>query len=848
MKKNIPIKGMSCTACAAAIERSVRKLDGIKSVGVNFASEKMQVDFDPEKTNLDAIRGAVVSAGYEAVIDEGKEKTPAMKNEAAESLKRRLIGSIVFTVPLLYLAMGPMLGLPIPSFLTGMQNALILALAQLFLTIPVLIIGKEFYRAGGRSLWKLSPNMDALVAVGTAASFIYGVFVVFMLAYGFSHGDMNVVERYAHDLYFESAGVILTLITVGKYLEARAKRKTGEAVKKLMALAPETAVLIRDGKQVTVPIEEVREGDTFIVKPGSRVPVDGVITEGYTSVDESMLTGESLPVEKNTGNTVIAGSINRAGSVTCRATQVGQNTVLSKIIQLVEEAQGTKAPIAKLADRVSAVFVPVVLGIALVTFIVWMAVGQGLTFALTMAVSVLVVSCPCALGLATPTAIMVGTGKGAQYGVLFKSGEALQNTRRADTIVLDKTGTLTEGVPSVTDIVPYGMDEKELLTLAASAETLSEHPLSEAIVRKAGDESLSLGKAEDFQAVVGKGLTATVDGKKVLIGNEKLMTENGISLTDGKAKAEALADEGKTPLYVASEGMLAGIIAVADTLKAQSPEAVARLREQGIEVVMITGDNARTANAIARMAGIDKVLSGVLPQDKAEAIKKMQAEGRRVVMVGDGINDAVALVQADVGVSVGSGTDVAMESADVVLMKNNIMDVVTAMELSRATLRTIKQNLFWAFFYNVIGIPIAAGVLYTALGLRLNPMIAAAAMSFSSVTVVGNALRLSFALDGRRKKEMKESGESCPTGVCPIEIQNLQEGNEMIMTKTLTVEGMTCMHCVNRVKTALEGVEGVTKADVSLEEKRAVVEGNGFTDEAMKQAVADAGYEVTDVK
>ena len=581
--------------------------------------------------------GAVSAAGYEAVIEEKKTDTPPNKNEAAEGLKRRLIGSLVFAVPVFYLSMGPMMGLPAPGFLVGPQNALLMALTQLLLVIPVLIIGREFYRAGGKGLIHLTPNMDSLVAVGTAASFIYGLFVIYQLAYGFSYGDMARVHQYAHDLYFESAAVILTLITVGKYLEARAKGKTGEAVKKLMELAPETALIIRDGKQSTVPIAAVREGDTFLVKPGSRVPVDGVITEGFTSVDESMLTGESLPVEKNVEDTVIAGSINRAGSVTCRATQVGQNTVLSKIIQLVEEAQGTKAPIAKLADTISRYFVPAVLGIALITFIVWMAAGRDLTFSLTMAISVLVISCPCALGLATPTAIMVGTGKGAQYGVLFKSGEALQNTHRAGTIVLDKTGTLTEGVPSVTDIAAYGMEEKALLELAASAETLSEHPLSQAIVKKAGEEGIVPPRAEDFQAVVGKGLTARVDGKDVIIGNEALITDSGISLAEAKTRAEELADEGKTPLYVASDGKLVGIIAVADTLKEQSPGAVQRLKAEGLDVVMITGDNARTANSIARKAGIDHVLSEVLPRHKADEVKRMQGTGKKVIMVGDGI-------------------------------------------------------------------------------------------------------------------------------------------------------------------------------------------------------------------
>ena len=852
MKKNIPVKGMTCTACAAAIERAVGKVEGVNSAAVNFATEKLRVEYDEGVTDLNTIARAVSAAGYEAVIGEKADTSPN-RNEAAEGLKRRLIGSLVFAVPVFYLSMGPMVGLPAPGFLVGEQNALLMALTQLLLVIPVLFVGREFYRAGGKGLIHLAPNMDSLVAVGTAAAFLYGLFVIYQLAYGFSYGDMDRVHQYAHDLYFESAAVILTLITVGKYLEARAKGKTGEAVKKLMELAPETALIIRDGKQSTVPIEEVREGDTFLVKPGSRVPVDGVITEGFTSVDESMLTGESLPVEKNVEDTVIAGSINKAGSVTCRATQVGQNTVLSKIIQLVEEAQGTKAPIAKLADTISRYFVPAVLGIALITFIVWMAAGRDLTFSLTMAISVLVISCPCALGLATPTAIMVGTGKGAQYGVLFKSGEALQNTHRAETIVLDKTGTLTEGVPSVTDITAYGMEEKALLELAASAETLSEHPLSQAIVRKAGEEGMTPPKAEDFQAVVGKGLTARVNGKAVVIGNEALITDSGISLAEAKVRAEELADEGKTPLYVASDGKLVGIIAVADTLKEQSPGAVQRLKAEGLDVVMITGDNARTANAIARKAGIDHVLSEVLPQHKADEIKRMQAEGKRVIMVGDGINDAVALVQSDVGIAVGSGTDVAMESADVVLMKNSIMDVVTAIELSKATMRTIKQNLFWAFFYNVVGIPIAAGVLFTSLGLRLNPMIAAAAMSFSSVTVVSNALRLSLVLDRRRKKKMKEetSGQACPIdAACPINTQQntqTEERNET-MKKTLKVEGMSCMHCVNRVKNALEGVEGVTSADVNLEQGQAVVEGTEFSDEALKQAVAEAGYEVTDIQ
>jgi len=735
--KTLKIEGMTCAACAKAVERAARKLDGVIEANVNLATERLTINYESSKVRISDIKKAIEKAGYKAqdeeiVVDRDQEK----KDQETKLLWRKFITSALFTVPLLYIAMGHMLGLKLPAFIDPMLNPLNFALAQLFLTIPVMIAGHRFFTVGFRSLFRGSPNMDSLIAIGTSAAFLYGLYAISQIFGG------NV--SYAEQLYFEAAGVILTLITLGKYLEAVSKGRTSEAIKKLMGLAPKTATIIRDNEEVEIPIEEVEVGDIIVVKPGEKMPVDGEVIEGTTSVDESMLTGESIPVEKYVGDQIIGASINKHGNIKYKATKVGKDTVLAQIINLVEEAQGSKAPIAKLADVISGYFVPVVIALASISALAWYFVGgQSTVFALTIFISVLVIACPCALGLATPTAIMVGTGKGAEYGVLIKSGEALEVSHRINTIVFDKTGTITEGKPKVTDVITLnGLGSDLLLQLAASAEKGSEHPLGEAIVKGAEEQGLELKKLESFKAIPGQGIEVVIDGRNILLGNRKLMLENKISLENLEETSDKLAAEGKTPMYVALDKKIAGIIAVADTIKANSRKAIEKLHQMGIEVIMLTGDNKRTAEAIAKQVNIDRTLAEVLPEDKAKEVKKLQAEGKKVAMVGDGINDAPALAQADIGIAIGSGTDVAMESADIVLMRSDLLDVPTAIQLSKSTIRNIKQNLFWAFGYNTLGIPIAMGILYIFGGPLLNPMIAAAAMSFSSVSVVLNALRL----------------------------------------------------------------------------------------------------------
>lgn len=735
--KTLKIEGMTCAACAKAVERAARKLDGVIEANVNLATERLTINYESSKVRISDIKKAIEKAGYKAqdeeiVVDRDQEK----KDQETKLLWRKFITSALFTVPLLYIAMGHMLGLKLPAFIDPMLNPLNFALAQLFLTIPVMIAGHRFFTVGFRSLFRGSPNMDSLIAIGTSAAFLYGLYAISQIFGG------NV--SYAEQLYFEAAGVILTLITLGKYLEAVSKGRTSEAIKKLMGLAPKTATIIRGNEEVEIPIEEVEVGDIIVVKPGEKMPVDGEVIEGTTSVDESMLTGESIPVEKYVGDQIIGASINKHGNIKYKATKVGKDTVLAQIINLVEEAQGSKAPIAKLADVISGYFVPVVIALASISALAWYFVGgQSTVFALTIFISVLVIACPCALGLATPTAIMVGTGKGAEYGVLIKSGEALEVSHRINTIVFDKTGTITEGKPKVTDVITLnGLGSDLLLQLAASAEKGSEHPLGEAIVKGAEEQGLELKKLESFKAIPGQGIEVVIDGRNILLGNRKLMLENKISLENLEETSDKLAAEGKTPMYVALDKKIAGIIAVADTIKANSRKAIEKLHQMGIEVIMLTGDNKRTAEAIAKQVNIDRTLAEVLPEDKAKEVKKLQAEGKKVAMVGDGINDAPALAQADIGIAIGSGTDVAMESADIVLMRSDLLDVPTAIQLSKSTIRNIKQNLFWAFGYNTLGIPIAMGILYIFGGPLLNPMIAAAAMSFSSVSVVLNALRL----------------------------------------------------------------------------------------------------------
>lgn len=738
---SMPISGMTCAACAKAVERAVGKLEGVEGVSVNFATEKANVKYDPNQVRLSQIKQAIEKAGYKALEIESKNRVDedkARKEKEIKTLWTKFIVSAIFAAPLLIFAMAhmiPGLNKSLPAFLDPMTNPLRFALIQIVLVTPVVIAGYRFYTVGFRAIIRRSPNMDSLIAMGTSAAVIYSLYSTYRVYMGDHDSVMN--------LYFESAGVIITLILLGKSLEAVSKGKTSEAIKKLMGLAPKTATIIQDGREIQLPIEEVEVGDIILVKPGEKIPVDGEVIEGYTSVDESMLTGESIPVEKHIGDKVVGASINKNGSIKFKATKVGSDTALAQIIKLVEDAQGSKAPIAKMADIVSGYFVPIVFAIAIAASIAWYLSGESAVFALTIFISVLVIACPCALGLATPTAIMVGTGKGAEYGILIKGGEALETTHKINTIVFDKTGTITEGKPEVTDIVTAdGVERKRLLQIAASAEKGSEHPLGEAIVKGAENENIDLVKVDKFNAIPGHGIEVNIEGADVLLGNRKLMKDRNIELKELEQESDRLASEGKTPMYIAVDNKLAGIIAVADVVKESSAKAMERLHDMGIEVVMITGDNKRTAEAIGKQVKIDRVLAEVLPQDKANEVKKLQDEGKKVAMVGDGINDAPALAQADIGIAIGSGTDVAMESADIVLMRSDLMDVPAAIELSKSTIRNIKQNLFWAFGYNTAGIPLAAGVLHLFGGPLLNPVFAAAAMSLSSVSVLTNALRL----------------------------------------------------------------------------------------------------------
>ncbi|SLM13388.1 copper transporter [uncultured spirochete] len=739
------INGMTCAACAQASERAVKKLPGVEEAAVNFATEKLFIKFDDGKLGIDEIKAAVAKAGYEAVELAAEKKHTqshaaidehqAAKEREIRILWTKFIVSALFSAPLLYISMGAMLGWPLPAVIDPMNYPLRYALIEIALVIPVIAAGHRFYSVGFKAIVHRSPNMDSLIAMGTSAAILYSLFSVLNIA----NGNFKAVEN----LYFETAGVIITLILLGKSLEAVTKGRTSESIKKLMGLQPKTATIIRNGIEVEIPIDEVEVGDIIRVRPGEKIPVDGVIVTGRTAIDESMLTGESMPVEKEVGDKVIGASINKNGSITFRATKVGADTVLSHIIKLVEDAQSSKAPIAKMADIVSGYFVPVVFAIAVIAAVVWLLLGHTLVFALTVFVAVLTIACPCALGLATPTAIMVGTGKGAEHSVLIKSGIALETAHKIDTIIFDKTGTITKGKPEVTDILPVkGFSEDEILGFAASAEKGSEHPLGEAIVHAAEEKGIALYEASDFNAVPGQGIEATVLYKHVLLGNAKLMAANNIELGEGTSAADHLSAQGRTPMFIALDGTYAGLIAVADVVKESSAHAIAALHSMGIQVAMITGDSKKTAAAIAAQVGIDRVLAEVLPQDKALEVKKLQAEGRKVAMVGDGINDAPALAQADIGIAIGSGTDVAMESADIVLMRSDLMDVPTAIKLSKNVIRNIKQNLFWAFGYNVLGIPVAAGVLYAFGGPLLNPIIAAAAMSLSSVSVLTNSLRL----------------------------------------------------------------------------------------------------------
>ena len=847
MDKKFDVTGMTCSACSSHVEKSVCKLVGEGNVSVSLLTNSMQVKYDEKKISEEDIIKAVEDAGYGASVAgapaaKKAEKKGSVVDEEIKEMKTRLIISFIFLIPLMYVSMGSMAGLPQPSFLTGHANAVSFAFTQFLMCLPIIYVNRKYFIVGYKTLWHRAPNMDSLIAVGSTAALAYGIFAIYRMSYGLGAGDYALVEKYHMDLYFESSVMILTLITLGKFLETRSRRKTSEAISRLTELAPETAVVERNGVETEIPIEELNAGDIVIVKPGARIPADGIIVDGNSSVDESALTGESIPVEKTVGDKIIAASINKNGFLKFRAEKVGSETTLAQIIKLVEDASASKAPIAKLADKIAGVFVPVVMTIALVTAIAWLATGHDFEFALSCAISVLVISCPCALGLATPVAIMVGTGKGAENGILIKSAEALETLHLVKTVIMDKTGTLTEGKPVVTDIYSIGIDENELLALAASAEKPSEHPLAGALIEDAEKKGINLFEDEDFRAVSGRGVTATVDGRKILAGNKYFMSENGIDVSVFEQKEKEYSNLGKTVLYFAGENSPLGLIAVQDVPKKTSRAAVKCLRDMGIDVIMLTGDNKRTAEAVARSLGITNVVSEVMPQDKEAVVRSVQEKGGRTAMIGDGINDAPALARADVGIAIGAGTDVAIESADIVLMKSDLMDAVTAIKLSKATIKNVKENLFWAFFYNIICIPLAAGVWFPAFGIKLSPMIGAAAMSMSSVCVVSNALRLKFF-----KADNNCVLDDEPAGEINVVSQNEYKG-ETNMKKEMLIEGMSCMHCSGRVEKALNGLDGVN-AKVDLEKKTAYVDlSKDVSDADLTKAVTDAGYEVVSIK
>ena len=884
MKERFDVTGMTCSACSSHVEKSVGKLTGVENVSVNLLTNSMQVEFDENKLDTAGIIKAVEDAGYGAAVKDEHAKSGAKTSGQSDSqensglsaveqnvknMKKRLIVSLIFWIPLMYVSMGHMiyqwLNIPMPpftmNFLHGNENAITYAFTQFLLLLPILIANQKYFKNGFKTLWHRSPNMDSLIAIGAGAAILYGIFAIYRIGYAMGHGDMAVVHQYAHDLYFESAGTILTLITIGKYLETKSKGKTSEAITKLLNLAPKTVTVVRDGVEQVVDAADVEKGEIFLVKPGESVAVDGIVLEGKSSFDESAITGESIPVPKQEGDTIVSASMNKSGLIRAKATKVGEDTTIAQIIRLVEEASSSKAPIAKMADKIAGVFVPTVITIALIAGVIWLISGATFEFAMSTAIAVLVISCPCALGLATPVAIMVGTGKGAENGILIKSGDALETAHQIDTVVLDKTGTITQGKPVVTDIIcaaGKNADKTQLLQIAGSLEKGSEHPLAEAIVNYCVTNNISLEKVTDFNALFGKGIEGTVSGTHYYAGNEKMMEEKGISLsTEQKNQIQALAKQGRTPLLFADEKQFLGIVAVADVVKPTSKEAVQKFRDYGIHVIMLTGDNEVTAQAIKEQVGIDEVIAGVLPTQKEEKISALKQAGHKVAMIGDGVNDAPALASADVGIAIGAGTDVAIESADIVLMKNDLLDAVGAVKLSKAVIRNIKENLFWAFFYNSIGIPLAAGVLYPLFQIKLNPMFGAAAMSLSSVCVVSNALRLRWVkLHDAKKTQSEPHQDVAASTIADINQHNALDNNikstnndkgESTMTTTISIEGMMCAHCQAHVEKALKEVAGVTEVAVSLENKNAVVTGDASV-EALKQAVVDAGYEVTDVK
>lgn len=832
------ITGMTCSACSSRVEKAVSNLDGINEVTVNLLTNSMQVQYNDEKIKSQDITEAVIRAGY-GIETTSKDKVEGEQNKAKRNVKKetvkirnRFIWSIVFLIPMMYISMHHMFyewfGIPVPNvvkaYLHGDENAIIFSFSQFILLLPILFLNQKYYRVGFKNLFKGSPNMDSLIAIGSGAAVVYGVFAIFRMGYGLGHGNMELVQQYSMDLYFESAGMIVTLITLGKYLESKSKGKTSEAIEKLMNLAPKTATVIRDNKEITVSIDELVVGDTLIARPGETIAADGIIIEGNTSIDESTITGESIPVEKTIGETVISATLNKTGYIKYNAKKVGEDSTINQIIRLVDEASASKAPIARLADKISGIFVPVVILIAIAAAIIWLILGEGFEFALSIGISVLVISCPCALGLATPVAIMVGTGKGAENGILIKSGKALEMAHSVDTVVMDKTGTITEGKPAVTDIIPLAVEKNELLEIAVGMEEKSEHPLAEAIVQYGRSNNVKPREVSQFQAVFGRGVKGICGTDTYVAGNMELMEECGIfhNKADLIKQLDGLADQGKTPLIFGKNRDIIGIIAVADVEKPNSKKAIEAFEKMGIDVIMLTGDNRRTAEAIRSRMNISKVIAQVLPEDKERHIRELQEGGHKVAMIGDGINDAPALMRADVGIAIGAGTDVAIESADAVLMRNDLMDAVSAVKLSKAVIRNIKENLFWAFFYNAIGIPIAAGIWYRAFGIKLNPMFGAAAMSLSSVCVVCNALRL------KRFKPYKMKG-----------------AEKKMMKKELMIEGMACGHCKKAVETALMKMDGVTEATVDLEAKKAYVTmEREISQQEFKAVIEDAGYEI----
>ena len=856
-KQRFDITGMTCSACSARVEKTVSNLEGVAEANVNLLKNSMSVAFDNSVISEDAIIAAVQKAGYGAALHAGEldaensaGKGPDPIALEMQEMKTRLIVSIFFTLPLFYLAMGPMVGLPLPGFFRGPENALAFAFTQFLLTIPVIFVNFKYFRVGFSILFARSPNMDSLIAIGSGAAALFGIYAIYKIGAALGRGDTEVADHFAMNLYFDSTAMILTLITLGKFFEARAKGKTSDAIAKLMDLAPETATISRNGVEEVIPVQAVQVGDTLIVKAGERIPVDGEVVAGSAFVDQAALTGESIPVEKQKGDSVTGATINTSGHLQIRATRVGDDTTLAQIVKLVDEATASKAPIGRLADKISGIFVPVVIAIAVLATATWLLLGYGAEFALSIGIAVLVISCPCALGLATPTAIMVGTGRGAASGILFKSAQAIETAHAVDTVVLDKTGTVTEGKPQLTDLVPAtGVDEAELLTLAASLEKLSEHPLGRAVVLAAEKKGLALREVQNFIQTPGQGISGQMGDTHVFAGNQRLLSGQSIVISEAlRNQVDELAADGKTVLYFLREQELLGLIAVADVIKANSRQAVAELQAMGMEVIMLTGDNAVTAAAVQRQTGIAQIRAEVLPQDKETEIRSLQEKGSKVAMVGDGINDAPALARADVGIAIGAGTDVAIESADVVLMKSDVLDVANAIQLSRAVMRTIRQNLFWAFFYNTVGIPVAAGVFYGIWHLTLSPMLAAAAMSLSSVSVVSNALRLRFFTPKRtpayRPAQKQHDINVAAAGETFLPSSSPQT-RSTIMTKRIHIDGMSCGHCSASVEKALWALAGVREVSVDLAAKMATVQvDETVTNDALAKAVTDSGYTV----